>query len=557
MIAAFTSRRRGSTALHVSVGDSYPSHIYNEEIPSNSAFNRIENAGGFILRLESLCRAEPPTLLPRHMTSEPSKQLATIEHLAKLSESDFLASIVATATISNNGCLGDVKGIDNKVRALFELSAWDKLSVCCVASELMDELIATKPDINNFTNPRLISATNFGMLVEELYTEAMSRPGVRRLQQLSRSKFSTGFCAQSTTDMPPVGITSQPSSIAEVVCSATKHPSAGMGRQAFIETPSSDSDTEKPASYLRRRIRIVPNPSPKLKDLLKQISNVRSNTIGLENIKREIVKADIDDFGRCIAKAITTELLGDTREMLSILNGGKFTGINEQVRLLYRGIAYEKLWELDDRNLDRAIADYAFVLSKPCWEHCNASEDYRQLVLAASFNINICFEKKGLFEHVDFGSFLNYAEGDIRIIYGDKLWHKAYVMQMITHMRSKTPPIREEWKKIKQALDEQRSSDPAGYVKTLLTWNQRTGTTLKEDDIAWLFNSGQLELPVHATASILAELVRQLLKAKGENHLLLKIIARLEKLVSENPDPTVAQYLEAVRKWLNKANASK
>jgi len=288
-----------------------------------------------------------------------------------------------------------------------------------------------------------------------------------------------------------------------------------------------------PQGYLRRRCRVIADPSPALLEFIKGLLACEASPEDNAALLRGM--ASLDVFERRLAHAMVAEARGVIQQMLEELEQTKLiTGPKEQCRRLYRAIAREKLWKANPNYLDLAIADNAWIL-----EQNDAPDSLR---IAASFNLNVCFEKKELYEYADFSSFL--ADLTFQTPTGEKLWHKALVMDMIVSL--KTRQVFKHRDLVQRSLNEQIETDPSGYAKTLITRNRLLRQPLSGEEFAAIRRLEPL-MPANTRAAVLYQLAWD---AWESNHDEFERIAiSLGGLAEISDDPSVDKYHDDLKSW--------
>ena len=230
-----------------------------------------------------------------------------------------------------------------------------------------------------------------------------------------------------------------------------------------------------------------------------------------------------DVFERTVALAAIQECDGRIEEMAVTLRAVSFLGEEECCRRLLLGIALEKLDQLPG-----AIAENEWIL-------LNAKTNV--LLIAAQFNSHVCREKGGDFAAVDFGGFV--ARTNLAFPTGEKLWHKALSMDLITCSRSGRRSEHEHL--VDQALKDEAVSCPTGYVKTLLNWATYRGMHLDTpilDEIAGLMK----HLATNARTSAMFR-VAQSLRLVGDEEGALRLLGVVRHCADSSKSQTVRRLL--------------
>ena len=229
----------------------------------------------------------------------------------------------------------------------------------------------------------------------------------------------------------------------------------------IIVTPSKRSRHKKKTNrYLRRRCRIIMPGSVDFNETIYLLLSHKYNTIEASEVFFQKIHKFKDPYERVMAEAAFSENIGKIESMIEVLGGDTFHEKRESTRLLYMAIAYEKL-----DNIPKAIDCLFRVLSK--------ESDYN-IIKAAQFNLNLCYEKNKKYRRVDFESFIGIQ--DIKFIDHERLSDKAIAMQLIYCLQINKSFIYE--KNLKESLNFLFTANKIGYIKTFLTYS-----LLKNDNI--------------------------------------------------------------------------
>lgn len=272
--------------------------------------------------------------------------------------------------------------------------------------------------------------------------------------------------------------------------------------------------------FLRRRCRYSPVGSAKFIEILTELT---SSNIGLDAMPDFISKlADLDSaFENIIANAAYNERLGNITGMLDLLEQKRFSGVEESVRLLFLGIAYEKL----DR-IDEAIDSYQRIL---------AIENDEKLLRSAQFNLNICYEKK---QAIDDTCFTRFFESNVTLLGGQRIKDKALTMHIIMCIKEKRQFTYDDI--LEESLNYEYKVNPPGYVKTLLSFIELKDEELSELELKMIMDILSKDIGVNARVAILKKLNDYLIDSTSE--IKKKIGNMLSVFNSIHSDPTVKKY---------------
>lgn len=272
--------------------------------------------------------------------------------------------------------------------------------------------------------------------------------------------------------------------------------------------------------FLRRRCRYSPIGSKKFIDILTELTTLKIGAESIDKYNSKILELE-PEFEQKIAYAAYNENISKTDEMLRILKSFKSSGKKESVRLLFLGIALEKLDKIDE-----AISCYQKIL---------ASEDDIKLLKSAQFNINICFEKKDLNENIDFTRFFK----DEKMLLGkQRIKDKALTMHLI-HCRKENRPFLHN-KTLEDSLNYEVEINPIGYVKTMLSYMELSKSVFTENDLKQLIEIPK-EISMDTRIAILVKLHNQL--DASENELKNTISKTLNSLIKKYPEYTTTKHI--------------
>ncbi|WP_392421142.1 SIR2 family protein (plasmid) [Capnocytophaga canis] len=280
------------------------------------------------------------------------------------------------------------------------------------------------------------------------------------------------------------------------------------------------SDKEHiPKRFLRRRCRYSPIGSDEFIKILTELTTFKIGPDQIVNYNKKILNLE-PDFEQKIASATYNENIGKTDEMLRILNSFKSTGQKESVRLLFLGIAYEKL-----DNIDKAINLYQRIL---------AVEDDMKLIRCVQFNLHVCFEKKQIIEDLDFTRFI---KSDIILLGNQRIKDKALTMQIIRCIKENIPFLYTDL--LEDSLNYEISNNPIGHVKTMLSYLELKEESLTKSRLKKFINL-QKNISTDSRIAILENLYNQL--DKSESMAKDKIKETLSVLVSKSSTYTAKKY---------------
>lgn len=295
-----------------------------------------------------------------------------------------------------------------------------------------------------------------------------------------------------------------------------------MSKKIKSNSNQKNSDVYITKRFLRRRCRYSPVGSP---DFIKLLTELTSYNIGIKTevayIKRILLLKS--EFEKKIAYAALYEKKGNITEMINILEHFKFQNEEESVRLLFLGIAYEKLDRIDD-----AIDSYQKIL---------AIENDFKLIKSAQFNLQICFEKKQIIDGVGFARFI---DSDITLLGGQRIKDKALTMLIILCIKEKTPFLYERY--LKDSLDYEINVNPTGYVKTMLSYKELKDERITESEIESVMNKLSEDIGVDARVAILKKLSNNL---KGSHSDFRSIIDEELSYYLSQQDYSIKKHFES------------
>ncbi len=253
------------------------------------------------------------------------------------------------------------------------------------------------------------------------------------------------------------------------------------------EGPWTPVEMKKKTRFLRRRCREVAEGSTEFLELVAELGRERAHeeTAGpiwtrIRKLKHESEKA--------LVGALVYEGFGQIELMLQE-TCRTFGDATDLPRCLLKAIALEKL----DRIPEALSELYRLMLRVPADS---------PLLVAAQFNANVCLEKSGEFDSVDFERFIEMR--DAKLCAGEWVWHKAISMELILCMRTARRFKYEEV--IEDVLASEAATLPSGYVKTLINWTLYSRHELTDEIVVEV----QQRLPsmsMNGRAAVLRELI--------------------------------------------------
>jgi tetratricopeptide (TPR) repeat protein len=244
--------------------------------------------------------------------------------------------------------------------------------------------------------------------------------------------------------------------------------------------------------FLRRRCRYSPIGSTEFINILTELTTLKLGPKSIIKYDAKILKLE-QVFEQPIAYAIYNENIGKTNEMLRILSSFKSLGQRENVRLLFLGIAYEKLDKIDD-----AI---------DCYQKILATESDTKLIRSAQFNLHLCFEKKQQNDGLDFTHFFN---DKILLLGKQRISDKALTMHLIHCCKENRTFLHNDL--LEESLSYEININPIGYVKTILTYIELRGTEMITSDFKQLIETSK-DISINSRIAILVKLHKHLIAA--------------------------------------------
>jgi len=264
------------------------------------------------------------------------------------------------------------------------------------------------------------------------------------------------------------------------------------GLYEFLEIQGKENKVVR--TYARRRCRVCPSGS---KPFTKSMQSLLSENNSLENIdtlSKEIQKIK-DKYEQSLAYAAFYEVQGEAEKMVRILSETIAPPLTEKeyVRRLYRAIGYEKL-----QQISKAKHDLFYILG------CCHSKELR---IAAMFNLQICFQKKGEYEKVNFEKFIDAAGElgykDVSFVGGENIIDKALNMHLIVCIAHDIPFVYTDM--LKESLERQYETNQRGYTKSLINYFNYKKDVIDNDEITELLKIVK-KMDVNSKVTILIKL---------------------------------------------------
>lgn len=301
-------------------------------------------------------------------------------------------------------------------------------------------------------------------------------------------------------------------SINVVVNSAVSEPP-----KSTITTPIEESN-DYTKRYLRRRCRYTPIGSKKFKEIITDLATLKI-VDSIDDYNEKIRELRDTSFEQKIAEALYNENIGNIDNMAEILNSIKLTEKKESVRLLFLGIAHEKLDKIDE-----AINCYNKILE---------DENNVKLRKSAQFNIMLCKEKNGD-RRVNFTKFFN----ERTILHGNqRIKDKALTMHLIVCQKYNMHFTYENL--LQESLQYELAHNPTGYIKTQLSYNDLTGISLTQETIT-NFKKIASTKSINARVAILVNIHNRI----SDVQLREEIKETLNNLKKKYKDQTIEKYIK-------------
>lgn len=283
--------------------------------------------------------------------------------------------------------------------------------------------------------------------------------------------------------------------------------------------PETKSLENKPAKgYLRRRCRYIPVGSQEFKKIITELTTLKvADKIHDYDSRINALKPN---FEQEIANAVYNENIGNIDNMIDILNSIKLKGKKENVRLLFLGIAYEKLDKIEE-----AMSCYNKILEK---------EDNAKLLKSAQFNIMLCREK-GEDRSVDFTAFF---KDNTILLGGQRIKDKALTMHLIVCQKNNKPFTHNNI--LNESLQYEFVRNPIGYVKTVLSYKKLNKSSLTQHEKKELMDISS-EKSIPSRVAILVKLHNEIDTSDIQSRLIIKNI--LYTLKDKYPGYTIKKHI--------------
>ncbi|MES2669684.1 MAG: toll/interleukin-1 receptor domain-containing protein [Pseudomonadota bacterium] len=220
--------------------------------------------------------------------------------------------------------------------------------------------------------------------------------------------------------------------------------------------------------YLRRRARFIARGTRAFQSTMRRLMSKQHRPCEHElttDAYVQFCEQLKNPYERVMAHAAYLESLGHAELMLEALGKNRFKGSKESSRLLYQAIAHEKMDDVAtaQRQL-RKVLD---------------TETNKDLLRAAQFNMQVCYEKLCDFKKLNFETFID----DRRTVFydGERIRDKALAMHLIVCIQRKQPFIYNS--ALAESLNHLYSNSHVGYAKTLITKASFDGNFLSGSNV--------------------------------------------------------------------------
>ncbi|MDR1202068.1 MAG: hypothetical protein LBL58_10645 [Tannerellaceae bacterium] len=273
--------------------------------------------------------------------------------------------------------------------------------------------------------------------------------------------------------------------------------------------------------YLRRRCRYSPIGSKKFREIITELTTLKVEATIKDYDSR--INSLSPNFEREIANAVYNENIGNISNMLVILNSFQLQGTKESVRLLFLGIAYEKIDRIPE--------------AKKCYMKILQTEKNRKLYKSAQFNLLLCIEKEGKEKNIDFTIFF---KDNTVLLNGQRIKDKALTMHLIVCKKENRPFLFDNV--LNNSLQYEIDNNPMGYVKTKLTFMDFNKSMITEEDIQEIVRISS-EKSINARIAVLVKLHNRI--NHSDSNLRLKIKDTLNSLKDKySNDMTIEKHIK-------------
>jgi|GEM_PF-3656388 len=300
-----------------------------------------------------------------------------------------------------------------------------------------------------------------------------------------------------------------------------------LNKYTIINNSQSDSNSQpltqiKTMRYIRERCRIYIKGSDKFNEVMESLISNKYTKKELDNYKREIISFTTK-YESHMALAAYHEKKGKIEMMLDILNVN-LRGQEESSRLLYRALVLEKL----DR-IPEAINDLYSIL---------LNEHNIELVKAAQFNLNVCYEKKNDYAKVDFTKFFIYK--DMFFAGNERLSDKAITMHLIVCHKTNQEFLYDL--ELMDVFQFQAKNNPIGYTKTLLIYFLLQRKKISRDEIYNIYKLTD-NMSINNKVAVLSKLLPQFDK-ETDVDVIMKIIHDLKDEYEVSKSYTLSKFID-------------
>lgn len=287
------------------------------------------------------------------------------------------------------------------------------------------------------------------------------------------------------------------------------------------------------ARYLRRRCRTFEQGSNDFNNLMLELRSEEFSKDKIAQYQEKII--NLNGYERTLTTAALYENSGQIEKMINLLSDEKFRDNQENTRLLFLAVGFEKL-----DKINSAIGTIDKITSNP---DCDP-----EISLCAKFNRSICCEKIEKYDEVYFEQLIN--NKTILKFSKERIKDKAISNHLIVCKKRGLAFNYEV--ELKESIEYEIVNSGKSQVKTLINYLVYKNEIISNEKYDEIISLGK-NMNVYSRVALLCSIYKQL---DIDTKILLKeeILSKVTELCSENPSQAKTKYLEDLRKFINGQN---
>ena len=286
-------------------------------------------------------------------------------------------------------------------------------------------------------------------------------------------------------------------------------------------------------SYLRRRCRTFYPGSDDFNKIMIELRGVELLNEELAQFEQRINK--LVGYEKVLATCALTENSGDVETMIQLLSESSFEGNQENTRLLFLALGYEKL-----NKIKSAIATIDKIINKPDLD--------AEMSICAKFNRCICAEKIENYEEVYFKQFI--SNNTTLKFTTERIRDKAISNHLIECTKRNIPFLYEE--EFKESTEYEIANGEKALSKSLINYYTYKNELIDKNIYDEILSLGK-SMNTNSRVTVLCKLC-VLMDKDTLNLLKDEILNVVENLCKLSPSYTNKKHFENLKRHIDEQN---